>query len=144
MPKQGKYKKDTTQPSVALMLNLNPSAKSVKVTEANNSDCEQKTQKPKDTKKKRTKKRWWETGDSDSYFPQNSANIIRNEKKKAKTMDTNSTQGTSDNTLSVEMQQMEKRITESITNHNRDSMKTSYKRQWRKCWDQYRKALRTC
>ena len=39
-------------------------------------------------------------------------------------MDTINSQGSSDNTLSVEMQQMEKRITESITKHNRDSMKS--------------------
>ena len=39
-------------------------------------------------------------------------------------METNTIQETSDNILSVEIQQMEKRITESITNHNPDSMKS--------------------
>ena len=56
MPKRAKYKKDTNQPSVALMLNVNPSAKSVKTTKANNSDHEQSAYKPKDIKKKGRKK----------------------------------------------------------------------------------------
>ena len=124
MPKQGKYKKDKTQPSVALMLNLTPSAKGAQSIETKNSDKELKLQKPKDAKKKRNKKRQRETGDSTEDSPQNSLNLNRNEKKKAKTMDTSNSQESSDSTLSVEMQQMEKRITESITNHNQDSMKS--------------------
>ena len=124
MSKRGKYKKDTNQPSVALMLNVNPSAKSVNVTETNNSAYEQSANKTKDIKKKRAKKRRRETGDSNGDSPQNTANIVRNEKKKVKTMDTSTNRDTCDNTLSMEMQQMEKRITESITNHNCDSMKS--------------------
>ena len=119
MPKKEKYKKDKTQPSVALMLNSTPSAKSAQSAEAINIDKE-----PNPQKKKRNKKRRRETGDSAENSPQNSSNPNRSEKKKAKTMETSINQEGCDNTLSVEMQEMEKRITESITNHNQESMKS--------------------
>ena len=45
-------------------------------------------------------------------------------------METTNSQEGSDNTLSVEMQQMEKRITESITNHNQESMKKPHTRNY--------------
>ena len=57
MPKQGKYKKNMKQPSVALMLNINSSAKSVNVPSANNSDCEQSALKAKGHKEKKNKKK---------------------------------------------------------------------------------------
>ena len=104
MPQKAKYKKDNTQPSVALMLNLTPS-------------------ELKPQKKKRNKKRRRETGDSTGNSPQNNTNPNRSERKKAKTMETPNSQEGCDNTLSVEMQEMEKRITASITNHNQESMK---------------------
>ena len=119
MPKKGKYKKDKTQPSVALMLNLTPSAKGAQSAAAINIDKEPNLQK-----KKRNKKRRRETGDSAENSPQNSSNPNRSEKKKAKTMETSGNPEGCDNTLSVEMQEMEKRITESITNHNQESMKS--------------------
>ena len=118
MPQKGKYKKDKTQPSVALMLNLTPSAKSAQSAETNNTDNELKPQR-----KKRNKKRRRETGDSTGNSPQNNTNPNRSERKKAKTMETPNSQEGCDNTLSVEMQEMEKRITASITNHNQESMK---------------------
>ena len=119
MPIKGKYKEDKTQPSVALMLNLTPSAKSAQSAETSNSDKE-----PNPQRKKRNKKRRRETGDSTENSPQNNPNPNRSEKKKAKTMETSNSLESCDNTLSVEMQQMEKRITESITNHNQESMKS--------------------
>ena len=119
MPKKGKYKEDKTQPSVALMLNLTPSAKGAQPAETTNTDKE-----PNPQKKKRNKKRRRETGDSTENSPLNNSNPNRSEKKKAKTMETSNSQESCDNTLSVEMQQMEKRITESITNHNQESMKS--------------------
>ena len=118
MPQKAKYKKDNTQPSVALMLNLTPSAKSAQSAETNNTDNELKPQR-----KKRNKKRRRETGDSTGNSPQNNTNPNRSERKKAKTMETPNSQEGCDNTLSVEMQEMEKRITASITNHNQESMK---------------------
>ena len=53
MPQKGKYKKDKTQPSVALMLNLTPSAKSAQSAETNNTDNELKPQRKKRNKKRR-------------------------------------------------------------------------------------------
>ena len=51
MPKIGKYIKDKTQPSVALMLNLTPSAKGAQSAEANNTDNELKSHRKKRNKK---------------------------------------------------------------------------------------------
>ena len=118
MPQKAKFKKDNTQPSVAPMLNLTPSAKSAQSAETNNTDNELKPQKKKSNKKRRRA-----TGDSTGNSPQNITNPNRSERKKAKTMETPNIQEGRDNTLSVEMQEMEKRITASITNHNQESMK---------------------
>ena len=106
------------------MLNITPSVKSVSVPKANNSDSEQSALKPKDMRNKRTKKRRRETGDSAGDSLQNSLSVARKDKKKAKTMEdkditsVNCTQESGNMILSVEMQQMERRITENITNHN--------------------------
>ena len=69
MPKRGKYKKDKTQPSVALMLNLAPSAKGANPIESKDNEKELKSQNSKDSKKKRNKKRRRETGDSTEDSP---------------------------------------------------------------------------
>ena len=72
-------------------------------------------------------KRRRETGDSAGSSPQDGSYRLKKEKKKAKTMDNNKVvekvHESTETTLSKEMQQLEKRITENITNHNQDTMK---------------------
>ena len=66
--------------------------------------------------------------DSVGSSPQEGSYRLKKEKKKAKTMDNNRVaenmhEGT-ETSLSEEMQQLEKRITDNITSHNQDTMKT--------------------
>lgn len=109
------------------MLNIMLSAKSVSATSANTSDSASKSS---ETKSKKTRKRRRETGDSTGNSPQDSVRITKKEKKKAKTMENkdintqNCIHKNNEVTLSEEMQQMEKRITDNITNHNQVTMKS--------------------
>ena len=74
-----------------------------------------------------SKKRRRETRDSAGSSPQDGSHRLKKEKKKAKTMDNNKAvekvHESTETTLSEEMQQLEKRITDNITNHNQDTMK---------------------
>ena len=74
-----------------------------------------------------SKKRRRETGDSAGSSPQDGSYRLKKEKKKAKTMDNNKVaekvHESTETTLSEEMQQLEKWITDNITNHNQDTMK---------------------
>ena len=121
MPKRGKYKKVRNQPSVAPMLNVT-SAKSV------SRDNSRSVSDLQEANGLTSKKRRRETGDSVGSSPQDGAYRLKKEKKKAKTMDNNRVaeevhEGT-ETSLSEEMQQLEKRITDNITSHNQDTMKT--------------------
>ena len=125
MPKHGKYKKVKNQPSVAPMLNITMSAKSVSAT---NSDSKGSASKLLETNNQTSKKRRRETGDFAGSSPQDSVCTLKKEKKKAKTMENNVAGGkahdSNEVTLSEEMQQLERRITDNITNHNQESMKS--------------------
>ena len=122
MPKCGKYKKVRNQPSVAPMLNVTTSAKSV------SRDNLRSASDLQEANGLTSKKRRRETGDSVGSSPQDGSYRLKKEKKKAKTMDNNRVaeevhEGT-ETSLSEEMQQLEKRITDNITNHNQYTMKT--------------------
>ena len=83
-----------------------------------------------ETKSKKTRKRRRETGDSTGDSPQDSVCVTKKEKKKAKTMENkdintgNCIHKNNEVILSEEMQQMEKRITDNITNQNQVKMKS--------------------
>ena len=128
MPKCGKYKKIRNQPSVAPMLNATMSAKSVSANSAISCDSLGSASKPQEVNSLALKKRRRETGDSDGNSPQDSSHTLKKEKKKAKTMENNTVvekvHESNEITLSEEMQQLEKWITDNITDHNQDMMKS--------------------
>ena len=74
-----------------------------------------------------SKKRRRETGDSAGNSPQDVSCTLKKEKKKAKTIENNTmvekVHESTEITLNEEMQQLEKPITDNITNHNQDTMK---------------------
>ena len=121
MPKCGKYKKVRNQPSVAPMLNATTSAKSVSC------DNSSSASDPQEANGLTSKKRRRETRDSAGSSPKDGSYRLIKEKKKAKTMDNNKVAEkvyeSTETSLSKEMQQLEKRITDNITNHNQDTMK---------------------
>ena len=86
--------------------------------------------KPVETDNLTPKKRRRETGDSVGSTPLDSVNTLKKEKKKPKTMENNpvnmvhENKETNETSLSDKMQQLERRITDSITNHNRELMKS--------------------
>ena len=84
MPKCGKYKKVKNQPSVAPMLNITSSAKSVSATSLTNSDRERSASNSLETNYQTSKKRRRETGDSAGSSPQDSVRTLKKEKKKQK------------------------------------------------------------
>ena len=124
MPQRGKYKKARNQPSVAPMLNATMSAKSV--SSAISCDSLRSASNPQETNGLVSKKRRRETRDSVGNSPQDGSRTLKKEKK-AKTMENNTVvekvHESTEITLSEEMQQLEKRITDNITNHNQDTMK---------------------
>ena len=127
MPKHGKYKRVKNQPSVAPILNITSSAKSVSATSATINDSERSASKSFETKNQTSKKRRRETGDSAGGSPQDSVCNIKKEKKKAKTMENNHAGRKlheNSEVMSEEMQHMEKRIMDNITSHNQASMKS--------------------
>ena len=104
------------------MLNVTTSAKSV------SHDNLRSVSDPQEANGLTSKKRRRETGDSVGSSLQDSSYRLKKEKKKAKTMDNNRVaeevhEGT-ETSLSEEMQQLEKWITDNITSHNQDTMKT--------------------
>ena len=113
MPKRGKYKKVRNQPSIAPMLNATISAKSV--SSAISYDNSRSASNPQEANGLVSKKRRRETGDSAGSYPQ--GRFMDNNKVVEKVHESTET------TLSEEMQQLEKRITDNITNHNQDTMK---------------------
>ena len=125
MPKRGKYKKVRNQPSIAPMLNATTSAKSA--SSAISCDNSRSASNLQEANGLVSKKRRRETGDSVGSSPQDGSRRLKKEKKKAKTMDNNKAiekvHESTETTLSEEMQQLEKWITDNITNHNQDTMK---------------------
>ena len=133
MPKRGKYKRVKNQPSVSHLLSATKSAKSGCANNSYSGNSARSVTEPVETNNPTPKKRRRETGDSAESSPTDSVNILKIKKKpkKPKTMENNSSVNTvhennenNESTVSEEIQQLERRITDNITNHNRESLKS--------------------
>ena len=131
MPKRGKYKKVKNQPSVSHLLSATTSAKSGCANNSCSGDSARSAMEPVENNNLTPKKRRRETGDSTESSPTDSVNTLKKNHKKPKTMENNSSVKTvhennenNESTLSDEMQQLERRITDNIMNHNSELLKS--------------------